>query len=209
MLEKQKSKIFILVLISILIYEIHWTFCLMHVASWTSIYFPSIPSPVFDSTNSPQPCDLWLPNVSLIERGPKTKAALYPRPPPLGPGVWYHWSHVHSRAVNNVTIFRGGLSQQTKLVGAFWNFVAKNFISELDRMLMKLISDSDGWLKDLCYYIQSVPKKMSFLGKMAITTLKFIQNAKIWGVLENSGYLLPDGHWDFQNWRRNDWENEA
>ena len=27
---------------------------------------------------------------------------------------------------------------------------------------------------------------------MAITTLKFIQNAKVWGVLENSGYLLPD-----------------
>ena len=167
MLEKQKSKIFILVLISILIYEIHWTFCLMHVCyskSWTSIYFPSIPSPVFDSTNSPQPCDhLWLPNVSLIERGPKTKAALYPRPPPLGPGVWYHWSHVHSRAVNNLTIFRGGLSQQTKLVGAWlWNFVAKNYISELDRMLMKLISDSDGWLKYLWYYIEYYEKFAKF-----------------------------------------------
>ena len=29
------------------------------------------------------------------------------------------------------------------------------------------------------------------------------------GVLENSGYLLPNGHWDFKNWRKNDWENEA
>ena len=57
--------------------------------------------------------------------------------------------------------------------------------------------------------IQSVPKKMSFLGKIAITTFKLIQNAKAGGVLENSEYLLPDGHWDFQNWRRNDWENEA
>ena len=40
--------------------------------------------------------------------------------------------------------------------------------------------------------IQGVPKKMSFLGKTAITTFKIIQNAKVWGVLENSGYLLPD-----------------
>ena len=38
------------------------------------------------------------------------------------------------------------------------------------------------------------PKKMLFSGKIAITTLKFIQNAKNWGVLENSGYLLPNGH---------------
>ena len=37
-------------------------------------------------------------------------------------------------------------------------------------------------------------KKMSFLGKIAITTLKLIQNANVGGVLENSGYLLPHGH---------------
>ena len=58
-------------------------------------------------------------------------------------------------------------------------------------------------------YIQGVPKKMLFLGKTAITTFKIIQNAKVWGVLENSGYLLLDEHWDFQNWRRNDQDNEA
>ena len=34
--------------------------------------------------------------------------------------------------------------------------------------------------------IQGVPKKMSFLGKTAITTFKLIQNAKGGGVLENS-----------------------
>ena len=50
---------------------------------------------------------------------------------------------------------------------------------------------------------------MSFSGKMAITAFKLIQNANVGGVLDNSGYLLPDGHRDFQNWRRNDWENEA
>ena len=50
---------------------------------------------------------------------------------------------------------------------------------------------------------------MSFLGKIAITTLKLIQNAKVGGVLENSWYMLPDGHWNFQNCRRNDWENET
>ena len=43
-------------------------------------------------------------------------------------------------------------------------------------------------------YLQRVPKKMSFLEKIAITTLKLIQNANVGGVLENSGYLLPDGH---------------
>ena len=50
-------------------------------------------------------------------------------------------------------------------------------------------------------------KKMSFCGNTAITTFKLIQNAKVGGVLETSGYLLSDGHWYFQNWRRNDWEN--
>ena len=48
-------------------------------------------------------------------------------------------------------------------------------------------------------YLHGVPKKMSFLGKIAITTFKLIKNAKAGGVLENSGYLLPDGHLDFQN----------
>ena len=42
--------------------------------------------------------------------------------------------------------------------------------------------------------IQGVPKKMSFSGKTAITTFKLIQNAKVGGVLENSGYLLHHGH---------------
>ena len=50
---------------------------------------------------------------------------------------------------------------------------------------------------------------MVFSGKTAITSFKLIQNAKSGGVLENSGYLLRYGHWDFQNWRRNAWENEA
>ena len=59
----------------------------------------------------------------------------------------------------------------------------------------------------LLLHIHGVSKKMVFSGKTAITTFKLIQNAKAGGVLENSEYLLPDGHWDFQNWRRNDWEN--
>ena len=50
---------------------------------------------------------------------------------------------------------------------------------------------------------------MSFCGKTVITTFKLIKNAKVGGVLENSGYLLQHGHQDFQNWRRNGWENEA
>ena len=59
------------------------------------------------------------------------------------------------------------------------------------------------------YHIQGVSKKMSFSGKTAITTFKLIQNANVGGVLESSGNLLHYGHWDFQNRRRNDWENEA
>ena len=42
--------------------------------------------------------------------------------------------------------------------------------------------------------LQGVSKKMVFSGKTAIITFKIIQNAKVGGVLENSGYLLPDGH---------------
>ena len=38
------------------------------------------------------------------------------------------------------------------------------------------------------------PKKMSFSGKTAITAFKLIQNAKVGGVLENSGYMLHHGH---------------
>ena len=35
---------------------------------------------------------------------------------------------------------------------------------------------------------------MVFCGKIAITTLKLIQNAKVGSVLENSEYLLQCGH---------------
>ena len=47
---------------------------------------------------------------------------------------------------------------------------------------------------DTGLHIQGVSKKMVFCGKIAITTLKLIQNAIVGGALENSGYLLPDGH---------------
>ena len=43
-------------------------------------------------------------------------------------------------------------------------------------------------------YQQGFPKKIVFSGKMAITTFKLTQNSKAGGVLENSEYLLPDGH---------------
>ena len=42
-------------------------------------------------------------------------------------------------------------------------------------------------------YSAECPKNMSFFGKMAITTFKIMQNAKVGGVLQNSGYLLQDG----------------
>ena len=40
----------------------------------------------------------------------------------------------------------------------------------------------------------SVSKKIVFFGKCVITTFKLIQNPKVGGVLENSGYLLHYGH---------------
>ena len=49
-------------------------------------------------------------------------------------------------------------------------------------------------LKSDIHYIQGVPKKMSFLGKTAITTFKNHPKCKAGGVSENSGYLLPHGH---------------
>ena len=45
----------------------------------------------------------------------------------------------------------------------------------------------------LSIYLQGVSKKMSFCGKTAITSFKLIKNAKVGGVLENSGYLLHYG----------------
>ena len=47
--------------------------------------------------------------------------------------------------------------------------------------------------------VQSVPKKMVFSGKMAISTFKLIQIANVGGVLENSGNLLHYGYRDFKN----------
>ena len=64
-------------------------------------------------------------------------------------------------------------------------------LQKLQRWLSKVIQTFN-------YFCGS--KLLSFLGKKAITTLKLIQNANVGGVLENSGYLLPHGHWDFQNW---------
>ena len=89
----------------------------------------------------------------------------------------------------------------------------KPFIGE-DNVCDKSLNSAMKWFhfRPICFvvlYDYSVPKKMSFSGKTAITPVKLIQDAKVGGVLENSGYLLQDGHWDFHDWRRNDWEYEA
>ena len=42
--------------------------------------------------------------------------------------------------------------------------------------------------------IQGVPKKCPFMEKTALTSFKINQNAKVRGVLENSGYLQHHGH---------------
>ena len=43
-------------------------------------------------------------------------------------------------------------------------------------------------------YVQGGPKKGGFKGKMALTSCKLIRKGHVGGVLENSGYLPPDGH---------------
>ena len=42
--------------------------------------------------------------------------------------------------------------------------------------------------------IQGESKKSGISKIMGITSLKYIRKGHIGGVLENSGYLLPDGH---------------
>ena len=61
------------------------------------------------------------------------------------------------------------------------------------------------------YIIYRCLEKCWFLEKWPylVSTFKLIKFANIGGVLEKSGNLLHYEHWDFQNWRRNDWENEA
>ena len=44
------------------------------------------------------------------------------------------------------------------------------------------------------YIYRVSPKKRVFCEKRAITTSKLIQNPKVGGVLENSGWLLHYGH---------------
>ena len=77
--------------------------------------------------------------------------------------------------------------------------VATNLMGSLTVTKQVPVMDIIIYIIIIIIIVQGVPKKMSFLGKIAITTLKLIQNANVGGVLENSGYLLPDGHRDFQN----------
>ena len=43
-------------------------------------------------------------------------------------------------------------------------------------------------------HLQGESKKSGISKIMGITSLKYIRKGHIGGVLENSGYLLPDGH---------------
>ena len=70
--------------------------------------------------------------------------------------------------------------------------VLKDFSSH--NSTLKLYRYINSNVKLLIDYIQGVQKKTSFSGKTAITTFKLIENAKVGGVLENSGYLLHHGH---------------
>ena len=46
----------------------------------------------------------------------------------------------------------------------------------------------------ICRYLQGESKKSGISKIMGITSFKYIRKGHIGGVLENSGYLLPDGH---------------
>ena len=43
--------------------------------------------------------------------------------------------------------------------------------------------------------------------KIAITPFSIIKIQNFGGVLENSGNLQQDGHKNFVNWFKNDWDN--
>ena len=47
---------------------------------------------------------------------------------------------------------------------------------------------------DVMVKLQGESKKSGISKIMGITSLKYIRKGHIGGVLENSGYLLPDGH---------------
>ena len=68
-----------------------------------------------------------------------------------------------------------------------------------------LFNSHDEWS-----YLQGVPCTMCTKKNVLVEKLPSnFQNAKVGCVLKNWGYLLQHGHWDFENWWRNDWKNEA
>ena len=85
--------------------------------------------------------------------------------------------------------------------------------------------DNDDFLSAVLWFLESLYENDTAIPKIVYRYRVSQKNVVSWknshnypqthpkcksrGVLENSGYLLPNGHWDFQNWRRNDWENEA
>ena len=77
---------------------------------------------------------------------------------------------------------------------AMWPHIHPHLIAALTQWADIQIYNLGGSLAMVASSIQGVPKKMSFSGKTAITTFKLIQNAKVGGVLESSGYLLFNGH---------------
>ena len=44
------------------------------------------------------------------------------------------------------------------------------------------------------HYTGQTKKKGGIKGKMGLTSCKLFRKGHVGGVLENSGYLLPDGH---------------
>ena len=61
---------------------------------------------------------------------------------------------------------------------------------------MAIFPLNDIFFGTLCMYIsiQGESKKSGISKIMGITSFKYIRKGHIGGVLENSGYLLPDGH---------------
>ena len=69
--------------------------------------------------------------------------------------------------------------------------------------------DEKYWFKDdnLFLGINTLKQKTLILVESAITPFSIIKIQNVGGVLENSGNLQQDGHKNFENCFKNDWDN--
>ena len=72
---------------------------------------------------------------------------------------------------------------------------------------MVLHSKIDSEIDDNLFLEWTFLNKNAIFLKIAITPFSIIKIQNVGGVSENSGNLQQDGHKNFENWFKNDWDN--